>query len=175
MNQRNKPGVLAVIVLGLVQILSWGGSFYMMAVMAAPIVAETGWSQQWVYGALSLGILVSGLLAPLSGRIIARTGGRMLLALSGAVMAVGLAVMGLSHSLPLFLGAWVAIGVGMAMGLYDALFATLGTRYGSQARSAITSITLISGFCTSLVWPGIALLIHLLAAGAARLFLRAAG
>ena len=162
MNQRNKPGMLAVVVLGLVQILSWGGSFYLMAVMAAPIVAETGWSQQWVYGALSLGILVSGLLAPLSGRIIARTGGRMLLALSGAVMAVGLTVMGLSHSLPLFLGAWVVIGVGMAMGLYDALFATLGTRYGSQARSAITSITLISGFCTSLVWPGTALLIHLL-------------
>ena len=162
MNQRNKPGVLAVVVLGLVQILSWGGSFYLMAVMAAPIVAETGWSQQWVYGALSLGILVSGLLAPLSGRIIARTGGRMLLALSGAVMAVGLAVMGLSHSLPLFLGAWVVIGVGMAMGLYDALFATLGTRYGGQARSAITSITLISGFCTTLVWPGTALLIHLL-------------
>jgi len=154
--------MLAVVVLGLVQILSWGGSFYLMAVMAAPIVAETGWSQQWVYGALSLGILVSGLLAPLSGRIIARTGGRMLLALSGAVMAVGLTVMGLSHSLPLFLGAWVVIGVGMAMGLYDALFATLGTRYGSQARSAITSITLISGFCTSLVWPGTALLIHLL-------------
>lgn len=161
-NQRNKPGVMAVVVLGLVQILSWGGSFYLMAVMAAPLVAETGWSQQWVYGALSLGILVSGLLAPLSGHIIARSGGRMLLALSGAVMAVGLAVMALSHSLPLFLAAWVIIGVGMAMGLYDALFATLGTRYGGQARSAITSITLISGFCTSLVWPGTALLIHLL-------------
>lgn len=161
-NQRNKPSVSAVVVLGLVQILSWGGSFYLMAVMAAPIVAETGWSQQWVYGALSLGILVSGLLAPLCGRIIARTGGRMLLALSGAVMAAGLVVMGLSHSLPLFLGAWVIIGVGMAMGLYDALFATLGTCYGGQARSAITSITLISGFCTTLVWPGTALLIHLL-------------
>ncbi|WP_239952249.1 MFS transporter [Pantoea sp. Z09] len=162
MDQQNKPGVLAVVVLGLVQILSWGGSFYLMAVMATPIVAETGWSQQWVYGALSTGILVSGLLAPLSGRIIARTGGRMLLALSGAVMAVGLVIMGLSHSLLLFLGAWAIIGVGMAMGLYDALFATLGTRYGGQARGAITSITLISGFCTTLVWPGTALLIHLL-------------
>ncbi|MEZ3500297.1 MFS transporter [Pantoea sp. KPR_PJ] len=162
MNQRNKPGVLAVVVLGLVQILSWGGSFYLMAVMAAPVVAETGWSQQWVYGALSLGILVSGLLAPLSGRIIARTGGRLLLALSGAVMAAGLVLMGLSHALPMFLAAWVIMGVGMAMGLYDALFATLGTRYGGQARSAITSITLISGFCTTLVWPGTALLIHLL-------------
>lgn len=160
MNQPNKPGVAAIITLGLVQILSWGGSFYLMAVMANPIVAETGWSQQWVYGALSTGILVSGLLAPLSGRIIAKTGGRLLLALSGAVMAVGLVMMGLSQSLALFLFAWIIIGIGMAMGLYDALFATLGTRYGGQARSAITGITLISGFCTTLVWPGTALLIH---------------
>lgn len=160
MNQKNKPGAAAIITLGFVQILSWGGSFYLMAVMADPIVAETGWSQQWVYGALSTGILVSGLLAPLSGRIIAKTGGRLLLASSGAVMALGLVLMGLSHTLALFLGAWMIIGTGMAMGLYDALFATLGTRYGSQARSAITGITLISGFCTTLVWPGTALLIH---------------
>ncbi|MFT4273417.1 MAG: MFS transporter [Pantoea sp.] len=155
-----KPGVPAIITLGLVQILSWGGSFYLMAVMANPIVAETGWSQQWVYGALSLGILVSGLLAPLSGRLIARARGRALLAGSGAVMAIGLVVMGLSHSLLLFLSAWVIIGIGMAMGLYDALFATLGTLYGGHARGAITGITLISGFCTTLVWPGTALLIH---------------
>jgi MFS family permease len=46
------------------------------------------------------------------------------------------------------------------MGLYDALFATLGTLYGGQARGAITGITLISGFCTTIVWPGTALLIH---------------
>ncbi|MBP2197587.1 MFS transporter [Pantoea cypripedii] len=160
MEQHAKPGVPAIITLGLVQILSWGGSFYLMAVMANPIVAETGWSQQWVYGALSLGILVSGLLAPLSGRLIARARGRSLLAASGAVMAIGLVMMGASHSLLLFLFAWVIIGVGMAMGLYDALFATLGTLYGGQARGAITGITLISGFCTTLVWPGTALLIH---------------
>lgn len=160
MNQNNKPGIAAIITLGWVQILSWGGSFYLMAVMANPIAAETGWSQQWIYGALSTGILVSGLLSPLAGRIIARTGGRLLLALSGMVMAVGLVIMAYSHSLPLFLFAWVIIGIGMAMGLYDALFATLGTCYGGQARAAITGITLISGFCTTLVWPGTALLIH---------------
>lgn len=155
-----KPGSLSIVLMGLVQILSWGGSFYLMAVMAAPIVAETGWSQQWVYGGLSLGILVSGLLAPRCGHMIARTGGRLMLALNGFVMAAGLILMGCSHHLPVFLLAWVIIGVGMAMGLYDALFATLGTRYGGHARSAITGITLISGFCTSLVWPGTALLIH---------------
>ncbi|MDZ7278504.1 MFS transporter [Pantoea eucrina] len=162
MTQHTRPSPAAVVALGVVQILSWGGSFYLMAVMAAPIVAETGWSQQWVYGALSLGILVSGLLAPWSGRLISRRHGRALLAGSGAVMALGLIIMALSHHLALFLSAWVIIGVGMAMGLYDALFAMLGTVYGTQARSAITGITLISGFCTSLVWPGTALLIHAL-------------
>ncbi|TPV39352.1 MFS transporter [Pantoea deleyi] len=160
MNLMNKPGIAAIITLGWIQILSWGGSFYLMAVMASPIAEETGWSQQWIYGALSAGILVSGLLSPLAGRIIARTGGRLLLALSGGVMAAGLVIMASTHTLPLFLFAWVVIGVGMAMGLYDALFATLGTCYGAQARSAITGITLISGFCTTLVWPGTALLIH---------------
>lgn len=160
MDVMKKPGSFSIILMGLVQIVSWGGSFYLMAVMAAPIVAETGWSQQWVYGALSLGILVSGLLAPRCGRIIAQTGGRLMLALNGLVMAAGLTLMGFSHHLPVFLFAWVIIGVGMAMGLYDALFATLGTRYGGHARGAITGITLISGFCTSLVWPGTALLIH---------------
>ena len=160
MEHHPKPAVSAIVTLGLVQILSWGGSFYLMAVMANPIVAETGWSQQWVYGALSLGILVSGLLAPLSGRLISGSYGRVLLASSGAVMALGLVIMGLSHHLLLFLFAWLIIGMGMAMGLYDSLFATLGTLYGGQARGAITGITLISGFCTSLVWPGTALLIH---------------
>jgi len=155
-----KPRIAAIITLGWVQILSWGGSFYLMAVMANPIAAETGWSQQWIYGALSTGILVSGLLAPLAGRLIARTGGRLLLAMSGGVMALGLTMMAYSNQLPLFLFAWVIIGIGMAMGLYDALFATLGTRYGGQARGAITGITLISGFCTTLVWPGTAFLIH---------------
>lgn len=154
------PGLVGIILLGAVQIVAWGGSFYIMAVLAAPVSRETGWSQQWIYGALSLAILVSGMLAPLSGRIIARTGGRSMLAASGSVLAVGLALVGLSHALWLFLLAWAIIGIGMAMGLYDALFATLGTLYGATARRAITSITLISGFCTTLVWPFCALLIE---------------
>lgn len=154
------PGLTGMVLLGVVQIIAWGGSFYIMAVLAAPVSQETGWSQQWIYGALSLAILISGMLAPLCGRIISRTGGRTMLAASGTILAIGLALVGLSHSLWLFLLAWAIIGVGMAMGLYDALFATLGTLYGGAARRAITSITLISGFCTTLVWPFCALLIE---------------
>ncbi|MBV6286962.1 MFS transporter [Pseudomonas aegrilactucae] len=144
----------------MLQILVWGGSFFLMAVMAAPIMQETGWASQWVYGALSLSILVSALLAPLTSRLIARFGGRRILACSGVTVACGLFLMAATHTLAWFLLAWVVIGVGMALGLYEALFASLGALYAQNAGSAITGITLISGFATSLSWPVVALLIE---------------
>src|SRR5437868_5513409 len=82
-DQTRLPGVVGIFLLGMLQILVWGGSFFLMAVMADPIMKETGWASQWVYGALSLSILVSAVLAPLTGRLIARYGGRTILASSG--------------------------------------------------------------------------------------------
>ncbi len=155
-----KASPFQILLLGIGQILVWGGSFFILAVLADPVVQETGWSRQWVYGGLSLGVLVSGLLAPACGRLIARQGGRTLLSLSGLGVAAGLILMASAQHLPLFLLAWVIIGIGMAAGLYDALFATLGTCYGAQARSAITGITLVSGFCTAITWPIAALLVN---------------
>ncbi|WP_240494283.1 MFS transporter [Pantoea sp. 1.19] len=154
------PAARHTAVLGLIQILSWGGSFYLLSVLATPIVTDTGWSAQWVYGGLSLAIALSGLLSPRIGLAIAAGHGRRVLAASGPLMACGLLLLALSHALPLYLLAWCLLGIGMAMGLYDPLFATMGTLYGAAARRAISGITLISGFCTSLVWPATALFLH---------------
>lgn len=154
-----KASSFQILLLGIAQILVWGGSFFILAVLADPVVRETGWSRQWVYGGLSLGVLVSGLLAPACGRLIARQGGRTLLSLSGLGVAAGLVLMASAQQLPVFLLAWVVMGIGMAAGLYDALFATLGTCYGTQARSAISGITLVSGFCTAITWPVAAFLV----------------
>jgi hypothetical protein len=66
-----------------------------MAVLTAPVVKDTGWSQHWVYGSLSPGILISGLLAPTVGRGIAKIGGRMFLASSGLIIASGLVLLAL--------------------------------------------------------------------------------
>lgn len=154
------PSTQTIIGLGVLQILVWGGSFFILAVMAEPIMRETGWASQWVYGALSLSLMVAALLAPLSSRLVARYGGRSQLAGSGAVVALGLLIMAASHSLALFLLAWAVIGVGMAMGLYEALFSTLGALYAEGAGRAITGITLISGFASTLSWPAVALLIE---------------
>jgi hypothetical protein len=56
---------LAVSALGVAQILAWGSSYYLPAVLAKPIAAETGWSLTWVIGGLSAGLLASGIHAGL--------------------------------------------------------------------------------------------------------------
>ncbi|WP_407309255.1 MFS transporter [Pseudomonas sp. nanlin1] len=154
------PSLLHSSLLGFAQIIAWGGSFYLTAVLATAVVQDTGWGQPWVYGALSLGILTSGLLAPWVGRRIALHGGRQMLLASALVLPGGLLLLAAAPNLPWFVLSWLVIGAGMAAGLYDALFATLGTLYGQNARRAITQVTLVSGFCTSLVWPYIALLVE---------------
>lgn len=145
--------MMAVFFIGAAQIVVWGGSFFILSVLARPIMAETGWARQWVYGGLSLGIFISGILLPWVGRCIQRYGGREILAGSGAVAALGLVIIACTHTLTWYIFAWVILGIAMAMGLYDALYAVLGNSYGQGAKTAITTVTLISGFCTTLVWP----------------------
>ncbi|WP_223282442.1 MFS transporter [Pseudomonas amygdali] len=156
----NQPSFLSVFLLGLAQILSWGGSFFVMAVLVTPIVEDTGWARQWVYGALSISILLSGLLSPWMGKLISQHGGRRVLASSGLVLSVGLFAAGMATNIVVFVIAWLVIGLGMAIGLYDALFATLGKTYGAQSRAAISKITLISGFATTISWPVVAWLVQ---------------
>ena len=139
--------------LGVAQILAWGTSFYFPAVFAGPIVADTGWSLGYVVSGTSIGLLVAGLISPQVGRVIDRHGVRPVLPASSLFYAAGLAGIGLSPALPVYLAAWVVLGLGMGTGLYDAVFATLGRMYGHDARGPITNLTLFGGFASTICWP----------------------
>jgi MFS family permease len=145
--------------LGIVMILTWGSSFYLLAVLAEPIRLETGWGAGAVTAGVSLALLVSGLASGWVGRLIQRDGGRRVLAWGITLIAAGLILLGLSWSLPMYLVAWAVIGLGMAGALYDAAFSTLGRIYGREARSAITALTLWGGFASTVCWPISALLV----------------
>jgi len=153
---------VVVTTLGVTQILAWGSSYYQPAVLAKPVAADTGWPLPWVVGGLSLGLLVAGLVSPRVGRAVERTGGRPVLALSSALLAAGLAGMGLAPDLPAYLAAWAVVGLGMGAGLYDAAFATLGRLYGREARGAITDLILFGGFASTVCWPLSAFLVDVL-------------
>lgn len=142
-----------VLALGTAQTLGWGSTYYLPAILAAPMAAEFGVSTAWIYGAFSFAMLLTAFIGPSVGGHIDRFGGRNVLVLSSLVFAAGLALLGAASNLTLFFLAWLLIGAGMAIGLYEAAFATLAAIYGSNARRAITGITLLAGFASTICWP----------------------
>jgi MFS family permease len=150
---------VVVSALGITQILAWGSSYYLLAVLAQPIQRDTGWPLAWTVGGLSLGLLVAGLISPRVGRAIEAHGGRPVLAGSAVLLASGQLGLALAPGLPAYVLAWVIMGLGMGAGLYDAAFATLGRLYGQSARQTITALTLFGGFASTVCWPLSALLV----------------
>lgn len=145
--------------LGATQILAWGASYYLLTVLASPIAEETGWSLTLIVGGLTLGLLIGGLTSPRVGRLIETHGGSPVLSVSSVFFGCGLVVLGLSHHVSVYLAGWILIGIGMASGLYGAAFATLGRAYGSEARSAIATLTLFGGLASTVCWPLAAFLV----------------
>ncbi len=147
---RQLPIILA---LGTTQTLAWGSSYYLPAILADPISRDLGISSNWFFAAFSASLVISGLLGPRVGRQIDRVGGRQVLSASNIILAAGLAVLGASETLWMLTAAWLLLGIGMGLGLYDAAFGALGRIYGDKARKAITGITLIAGFASTVGWP----------------------
>src|ERR1700754_588825 len=129
-------------VLGVNQTLSWGMTFYLPAIVAAPVANTFGASGFAVLGAFSWSLLVAGACAPHVGKWIDQHGGRGALLASIVVMAAGQAMLAVSNGLVVWYLGWTVIGIGMSMGLYDAAFATVGGLLGKQAGPSITGITL---------------------------------
>lgn len=147
-------GPLALIIaLGTTQTIAWASSYYLPAILAAPIARDLGLVPTYVFGALSGALIISGLLGPRVGHAIDTFGGRGLLAISNLVFAAGLLALSLAQGVVVLMVAWMLLGIGMGMGLYEAAFATLARIYGSGARKSITGITLIAGFASTLGWP----------------------
>ena len=150
MSKRQLPIILA---LGTTQTLAWASSYYLPAILADPIARDLGVSSNWIFAAFSASLVISALLGPRVGRQIDLVGGRQVLSISNLTLAAGLALLGLTHSITLLVTAWLLLGIGMGFGLYDAAFGALGRIYGNAARGAITGITLIAGFASTVGWP----------------------
>lgn len=154
----HSPRFGLTLTLGSAQTLAWASSYYLPAILAVPMARDLGMSPSWVFAAFSAALLLTAMLGPSVGRLIDKQGGRGVLMASNAVMALGLAAMALSQGVFSLMLAWLITGIGMAMGLYDAAFATLGRLLGRSARSSITGVTLLAGFASTIGWPLTALL-----------------
>ncbi len=142
-----------MLALGSAQTLAWASSYYLPAMLATPMARDLGVSRPTVFAVFSMALMVSALAGPAAGRLIDRQGGRRVLLASNGLFVLGLLGLGLAQGLVSLALAWAVLGLAMGSGLYDAAFAALVRLYGRDARQAITGITLIAGFASTVGWP----------------------
>lgn len=139
--------------LGVTQIVGWGTTHYMPAVLAAPTAAGLDLSPTAVLGAFSWGILVAGLTARPAGRLIDRLGARKVMSGASAIAAAGLLVLAAAQGLAGLVAGWTLLGLALRSILYDGAFAALTVLAGAGARRAISLLTLLGGLASTAFWP----------------------
>ena len=146
------PMLLAVCALGIVQITTWGTSYYCLGVLAGPISADTGWSRSLVYFGFTVSLLVMGAVSALAGRAIDRYGARNVMAVGTVLLSAGLYALSLVRSEIAYLAVWAFLGIGMRLSLYDAAFAALVQVVPRHGRRAISYLTLFGAFASTVFW-----------------------
>jgi predicted MFS family arabinose efflux permease len=139
--------------LGIAQIISWGSLFYAIAVLAQPMGAELHLTRVQIFAGFSLALAISGLLSPRVGRLIDARDGRFVLCRGIMVGGAALVILASAQHYATLLLGWCAAGVAMSMTLYDPAFATLGQLAAERYRRALTGLTLIAGFASTVFWP----------------------
>src|SRR5689334_11443297 len=135
------------------QIVSWGTAYYAFGVLLSPMQREFGWAQAVLTGAYSLALgIVAVSLVPI-GAWIDRHGGRAAMT-AGSLLAVALFVLlGVNRSLVGFYAIWCAMGLVMALTLYEAAFAVIEIAFGDDYRKGITVLTFAGGFASTVFVP----------------------
>jgi len=142
----------AVCALGIAQITAWGTSYYCLGVLADPIAVDTGWSSGLVYSGFTAALLAMGLVSAWVGRAVDRHGARAVMCAGTGIVSAGLFALSMVRTEAAYLAAWIVIGLGMRLCLYDAAFAALVQVVPSRGRRAISYLTLFGAFASSVFW-----------------------
>ncbi|HZC31121.1 MAG TPA: MFS transporter [Gaiellaceae bacterium] len=133
--------------------MSWGVLYYALSVFITPMSAELGGSRAAIAGAFSVMLIVSGIVGIGVGRWLDDHGPRVLMT-AGSVLAV-LMTLAWSrvHDLPSYYAVWVLIGVAFAATNYSPAFATITVWFRRLRARALTAMTLIAGFSSTVFVP----------------------
>lgn len=150
----NRSIAIPIIGLGVTQIVGYGTLYYAFAVLEPYISRDFGWPSSWSFGCLSLALLIGGLAGPFVGRLIDERGARLIMSWGSVASSIALVALAASQDLITFALALIIVEVTSVLVLYDSAFAAISQITGRQAaRRAITQMTLLGGFASTVFWP----------------------
>ncbi|MBM7517644.1 MFS transporter [Nocardioides nitrophenolicus] len=133
--------------------IAYGVLYYAFTVLASTIVDDTGWSATAVTTAFSAGSLVGALAGVGAGQVMQRRGPRLVMTAGSVLAAIAVAVIAVAPSLPVFTIGWLLAGTASAGTFYPPAFAALTQWYGERRVQAITTLTLVAGFSSTIFAP----------------------
>jgi MFS family permease len=139
--------------LAVAQLVSWGTLYYSFPLFVGPMLDELGWPVAAANGALTVGLLVTGLVAYPVATVLDRRGGRRLMTLGSIGAGVLLLVWSRLSSLEAFYALWILLGACMGCVLIETIFAIVNQHFGADARRGITAVTLVTGFSGTVFVP----------------------
>jgi MFS family permease len=121
--------------------------------MLTAVSRDTGWSTATLMGAFSTGAIVSAAAGIVVGRLIDARGPRLVMTAGSVVGAVSIAAIATAPNLLAFYAAWVLAGTAQAAVLYPPAFAAITGWYGPNRVRALTTLTLVAGFASTIFAP----------------------
>lgn len=153
---------LSIAPLAMAETLFWAAYYYSFHAFLPAWEADTGWTRTEISGAFTAALILTGVLAPQAGRLIDRGLSRQVFVGAGIAGAILLVAMSQVSALWQFWAVWIGLGIVNAMCLYEACFAIITVTVGTKAKQAITVVTLIAGFASSLSFPAAFALIEVM-------------
>lgn len=153
---RHVPLVAA---LGVTQIIGYGSIYYAFPILAPSVAQEFAVSEPFLFGLLSAGLLLGGLAAPALGGLLDRIGAGRVMTMGSLAMAVLLTLLAGAPNIHAFGALTILIEILSFAVLYDAAFSMLAQKRPGATRQAITRLTLIAGFASTIFWPLSAVLV----------------
>lgn len=144
------------------QLLCWAVLYYGFSSFVLPMMRETAWSKSLLMGAFSAGLAAWGLASYGVGAALDRGCGRAVMTLGSVLGAAACALWSQAQAPWALYAGCIALGVAMAMTLYEPAFAIVTQRYPTRYREAITALTLVGGFASTLSFPACVWLIDAL-------------
>ncbi len=145
-----------VAALAIGQVLTWAALYYTFSSFVLPMQRDLGWDKATLMGAFTLGLAVWGASTYAVGAAIDAGRGRLVMTLGTAVAGLGFVAWSQVSSPWMLYAVWAVLGATMAATLYEPVFAVLTKRYPQRYQHAITMLTLVGGFASTLAFPAIA-------------------
>ena len=153
-------GWYLVVGLGVTTIVSYGISQYLFGVLVVPIQHELHWSRATISGAFSLGLVLSGLIGLVVGRLVDRYGARTLMSAGSLLGGVTLFLLSQVTEVWQFYLLWAGcLGMAMSLTLYSVTFVVIANWFQRRRGTAMALLTVLGGLSSPIYVPFAGLLV----------------